>query len=135
MKDNRNFIYPLKGKADTPFWNGLRERKFLLQKCRVCGEVFFPPRIICPECFSDDLKHIEAKGTGILYAFTEIFVPMLGFDSPYVLGLIELDENPGRFISRIDVSYETLRVGMKIKVTFVDAAKNLTLHQFVPVEQ
>ena len=80
MDEKKDFLYPIRGRANTPFWEGLSEHKFLLQKCQKCGEIFFPPRVFCPECLSENLEHIESKGTGTLYAFTEMYVPMLGFD-------------------------------------------------------
>ena len=48
--------------------------------------------------------------------------------------MIELDEDPGRFISRIDAPYEKLKIGMRMKAKFVKVAEDLTLHNFVPIE-
>lgn len=128
-------LYPNRNAASRRFWEGLRERKFLLQRCEECGEVFFPPRILCPECLSERLEHVPARGTGTLYAFTEVWVPMAGFTAPYVLGLVELDEAPGRFLTRIPVPVERLRVGMRVRVVYEDVAEDLTLHRFVPEEE
>lgn len=126
------YLKPAINKANKPFWEGIKDEKFLLQECNTCSEVFFPPRILCPECLSDDLKHIESKGMGTLYAFTEIRAKLPGIKVPYIIGLIELDENPGRFLTRIDATYETLKIGQRMKVKYVHH-KRFSVHTFVPV--
>lgn len=126
-----NFQKPKINKANKPFWEELKNEKFLIQKCNICNEVFFPPRIICPECLSDDIEYIESRGRGILYAFTEIHARAPGFKTPFIIGLIELDEKPGRFLSRIEAPYETLRIGQKMKVQYVHK-KQFSVHTFIP---
>ena len=32
-----------------PFWEGARAHKLLIQRCRRCGHVRFPPAPVCPE--------------------------------------------------------------------------------------
>ncbi|MGQ4875767.1 MAG: Zn-ribbon domain-containing OB-fold protein [Promethearchaeia archaeon] len=125
------FLKPEINKANKAFWDGLKEEKFLLQKCNACGEIFFPPRLLCPECLSEDISHVESKGTGTLYAFTEIRARTPGFKTPFVLGLIELDEKPGRFLSQILAPYDTLKIGMRVKVKY-QHEKNFSVHTFVP---
>lgn len=85
---------------------------------------------MCPECMSDDLKNIESKGTGTLYAFTEIRTKLPGIKTPYIMGLIELDEKPGRFLSRIEASYNALQIGQRIKVKY-EHFKDFSVHTFL----
>lgn len=125
------FQRPKINNANKTFWEGIKKEKFLLQQCNDCNEIFFPPRIICPECLSDDINHIESSGRGILYAFTEIHARAPGFKTPFIIGLIELDEKPGRFLSRIEAPYETLRIGQKMKVQYVHK-KKFSVHTFIP---
>ena len=101
------FLQPLINKANKPFWDALKEEKLLLQECISCGEIFFPPRVACPECLTDELKHFQSKGTGTLYAFTEVHAMTPGIKTPFTIGFIELDENPGRFLTRIEAPYES----------------------------
>ena len=125
------FLKPEVNNANETFWEGIKREKFIIQKCNACGDVFFPPRIVCPECLSNDLKYIESKGQGTLYAFTEIRGRAPGFKTPFVVGLIELDEKPGRFLSRIDAPYESLKIGERMKVKYVHE-KNFSVHTFIP---
>ena len=126
-----DFMKPAINKANKAFWEGLKEDKFLIQKCNACSEIFFPPKILCPECLSDDIRHIESSGKGTLYAFTESRAKIPGFKAPYMIGLIELEENPGRFLSRIDAPYDSLRIGQKMRVKYVHQ-KVFSVHTFIP---
>jgi uncharacterized OB-fold protein len=126
-----DFQKPKINSANKTFWEEIKNEKFMLQKCNGCNDIFFPPRIICPECLSDDIKHIESSGRGVLYAFTEIRGRVPGFKTPFVIGLIELDENPGRFLSRIEAPYENLKIGQKMKVKYAHK-KKFSIHTFIP---
>ncbi len=127
-----DFLPPAINKANKPFWEGLKEEKFLLQKCNVCAEIFFPPRILCPECLSDDIGHIESNGVGTLYAFTAIHAKTPMVKTPFTVGLIELEENPGRFLTRIEHPYEALKIGMKMKVRY-EHERKFSVHTFEPI--
>lgn len=87
-----------------PFYDHLREGKFTTTKCKNCGYVAWPPRVLCPECYSEDLEWIELPKQGKVLTFSEEVrgVP-LGFDSPLIHAWIDLgQESPiKRFLSRI----------------------------------
>jgi len=42
-----------------PFYDHLKEGKFTTTKCKKCGHVAYPPGVICPKCWSDDLEWVE----------------------------------------------------------------------------
>jgi len=129
----KRFLKPELNKANKIFWESLKEEKFLIQKCKACGEAFFPPRLICPECLSEDITSIESKGTGILYAYTEIHARTPGFKTPFIVGLIELDEKPGRFLTRIDASYDSLHIGQRMKIKY-ERYKDFSVHYFMSLK-
>lgn len=87
-----------------PFYDNLKEGKFTTTKCTTCGHVAWPPRVLCPECYSEDLEWIELPKRGKVLTFSEEVrgVP-LGFDSPLIHAWIDLgQESPiKRFLSRI----------------------------------
>jgi uncharacterized OB-fold protein len=129
-----NFLYPNITVYAKEYWEGLKKRKLKAQKCSKCGEVFFPPRARCPKCLSKELGWVELSGRGKLYSWSEIHVPPLAFEKPYVLGIIDLEERVGRIITRIDAKPEELKIGMKMKINYVDVEKDLTLCTFKPVK-
>jgi uncharacterized OB-fold protein len=129
-----NFLYPNITVYAKNYWDGLKKRKLKAQKCKKCGEVFFPPRARCPKCLSKELGWVELSGRGELYSWSEIHVPPLAFEKPYVLGIIDLEERVGRIITRIDAKPEELKIGMKMKINYVDVEEDLTLCIFKPVK-
>ena len=51
------------------YWREIPQRyRFEGAKCKGCGKVYFPPRLICPECQSKEFEHIQLKKDGkVLY--------------------------------------------------------------------
>jgi hypothetical protein len=83
--------YKLSSKA---YKEALKESKLLGLKCGNCGAYTVPPRMVCGECASDQLEIVELSGRGRLQTFSIIYVPPEGFEAPYLVGLVELEEGP-----------------------------------------
>src|SRR6266508_1028866 len=47
MELERPLPQPITPEA-KPYWNGLREHKLMLPRCRACHRAFFYPRVLCP---------------------------------------------------------------------------------------
>jgi uncharacterized OB-fold protein len=84
----------------VPFWDATRDRRLLLQHCERCGHQWYP-RSICAGCGDPDPGWVESAGTGTLHSFTVVHRAPEGFDPPYVIGIVELDEGP-RMLARIE---------------------------------
>ncbi len=75
------------------FWNGLREHKLLIQRCRGCRALRHPPRPMCPNCRSLDWDPIESAGRGTVYSYVMPHEPRFPFfEYPYIVVLVQLDE-------------------------------------------
>ena len=74
----------------------LKQNKLLGLKCKQCGTITIPPKIVCENCASADLDIMELSGKGKIQTFTTVFVPPEGRETecPYVIVLVELDEGP-----------------------------------------
>ena len=76
------------------YWDGLRQQRFLLQRCNVCQRAYFYPRPFCPQldCHSRDVDSFQASGKGSLYSFVINARPMPGFEDevPYIIAVVEL---------------------------------------------
>lgn len=86
--------YPPRVSAFTqPFWNGLTEGKCQTTCCTACGKFTFPPKPICPYCWSEtmDWKDLSARGT--LYSWTRIHAAPNVFmgEVPYAVCIVDLD--------------------------------------------
>ena len=75
------------------FWNGLRDRKLLIQRCTGCQTLRQPARPMCPSCNSLDWVTVEASGRGTVYSYVmPQHPPMPLMEYPYIVALIELEE-------------------------------------------
>ncbi len=116
-------LYPAESAAQTrlaPFFEGLREGRFLSTHCRKDGRVLWPPRIVCPVCHTSDLTWVDLPQTGRIYAFSAILAGApsgLEEELPRVVGLVELDGSPLRIFGRIvGVEWPECRIGMRVRV-------------------
>ena len=88
------------------FADALREGKFLGLKCNQCGEYTVPPQKVCSECHSEDMDMVELNRKGEVRSFTVIYTAAEGFEAPYIVGLVELEEGPWVTVSIIDFDPE-----------------------------
>ncbi|MHA1580816.1 MAG: Zn-ribbon domain-containing OB-fold protein [Candidatus Freyarchaeota archaeon] len=112
------------------FYDFLKERKIMGTKCKKCGEIYLPPRPLCPKCVDSELEWVELEGRGKLAAFTSISVAPTHMleaghtrDNPYVFGLIELDSGPtvSALILGVDAKKpENIEIGTRMTVEFVE---------------
>ena len=74
----------------------LKQNKLLGLKCKGCGTVTVPPKMVCRSCASPELEVLELKGTGRIQTFTTCNVAPEGREDevPYIIMLVELDEGP-----------------------------------------
>ena len=116
------------------YWDGAKEGELRLQQCYSCDKVYFPPRAFCPECGSRDVKVIKASGNGRLYSYIINHLPAPGFDGPFAVAIVELEEGP-RLMSNIldcEQTPEALQLDMPLEVTFEKLSDEITLPQFKP---
>jgi len=130
-------FYPLEDEKDTRisvFFKNLREGRLTTTKCKRCEKVLWPPRIVCPDCLSDELEWIDLGLKGELYAFTEMRLGApLGFveDVPFCIGIVRIG---GLSISaRIDdAKYDDLEIGAKVQLKIVELDDGRVFYRFVP---
>ena len=76
------------------FYQLLEEGKLMASRCKSCGKKAFPPRPVCPECYSTDLEWVELPKQGRIVTYTIIHVapPMLQKLAPYAVAVVRLDD-------------------------------------------
>ena len=115
------------------FWNGLRERKLLIQRCTGCGTLGHPPRPMCPKCRSLEWYSVESSGRGAVYSYVIPQEPRFPFfDYPYIVVLVQLDEGVRLVSNLCDISPADVTVGMPVEVFYRTFDDDLVLHQFRP---
>jgi uncharacterized OB-fold protein len=115
------------------FWDGLRERKLLIQRCLACNRLQHPPAPMCSACHGFELGVREASGRGTVHSFVVAHHPPIPpFEYPNVIALVELEEGT-RLVSRLSgVGPDDVSIGMPVVVEFETIDDELTLHRFRP---
>ncbi len=116
-------------KPDVEFIEHLRAGRFMLQKSRSTGRVYFYPRIMAPGTGAEDLDWVEASGKGVVYSTSVMRVrPPL---PSYNIALIDLAEGP-RLMSRVEgLAPEEVRIGMTVKAR-IDPGEDHPIVVFIP---
>lgn len=116
---------PRPDEAHRFFFEGGRDGTLLITRCRSCGYYSHPPGIACPRCLGEELVPEPVSGRGTLYswvvarqAFSTAFLDEL----PYILAIVELEEQPGlRVLTNIvgvPSTGEGLEIDMPVEVSF-----------------
>jgi uncharacterized OB-fold protein len=129
------FDIPTPDPETQGFWDAARERRLLIQRCHACGEAYFYPRPFCPRCWSDDVGWEEASGHATLYTWSIVHVndlPPFNERVPYVAAVVDLAEGPRMMTNVVDCDFETLKVGMALRVEYRDLTDEATVPVFVP---
>src|SRR5579863_3286752 len=105
------------------FWTGGRDGRLMVTRCERCGFRTHPPVPRCPSCFSDDVAFAPVSGRGTVYSFTinrQQWSP--GLEVPYVIAVVELEEQPGlRLLTNIVGSpVDEVAIEMPVEVEFVE---------------
>lgn len=83
--------YPL---TFNEFKQGLIDGKLLGLTCLDCGENILPPGVVCPGCGSSRLDVASFAKRGVIRTFTVIRVAPTGYQVPYVVAMVELQDGP-----------------------------------------
>jgi len=128
-------FYPLQDAKMTEisqFFQNLKQGKLTTTRCKKCSQLLWPPRIVCPNCFSNEFEWVDLGTEGKLYAFTEVRIGApLGFvqDAPFCVGLVKIG---GLTISsRIDdIKYDELKIGEKLQLKIVELPDGRVFFRF-----
>ncbi|MBN1176803.1 MAG: Zn-ribbon domain-containing OB-fold protein [Dehalococcoidales bacterium] len=99
----------------------LMQNKLLGLKCKSCGAITTPPKMVCRQCAGTDMEVIELKGSGKIRTFTTVFVASEGREGevPYTIVMVELDDGPWIMgnLEGIDPKEASMElVGKKVKM-------------------
>ena len=120
------------------FWDGTKAHKLLVQHCEDCDSNIFYPRRDCPECWSQNLGWIEAKGTGEVFSYTVTYEgveEMFEDDLPIILAWVDLPEGIRMNTNILECDPDEVHIGMQVEVVFKDVTDEITLPFFRPVRE
>ena len=103
-------------------WRHIHQRYNLTgSKCLQCGNVFFPSRIICPECRrKGKLEELKFSGKGRIHSYSVINTPTDEFKdiAPYVVAIVELEEGARVTSQIVDCDPDSIEIGDEVEMVF-----------------
>jgi len=103
------------------FWREIpqRYRGEAVQSLRT-GKVYFPPRLVEPGNGNRRFKPVKLEYEGEILTYTVIRVAPTGFEtqSPYAIGVIELDDGARITAQVVDIPVDDVKIGMRVRVEF-----------------
>jgi len=82
-------------------------------ECKACGGLAMPPRLLC-EC-GHEMVPFTFSGRGRIVSYTTIHVAPAGFNAPYNIALVQLEEGPVISGAVVD---EHIEVGQAVRAVF-----------------
>lgn len=111
--------YPPRVSAFTEtFWSGLAQGRWRTVCCRSCSRATFPPKPVCPHCWSTDMEWTDLKPRGTIYSWTRIHAAPTVFasEAPYACGIVDLEDGL-RIACRIVADPDgSLRIGAAVEI-------------------
>jgi uncharacterized protein len=103
------------------YWREIPQRyRYEAARCTGCGMVAFPPRVVCDSCGCHEFETVSMADQGKLLTYTVIRVGPSQFadQTPYAVGIAELDDGVRLTAQVADVDFDELKVGMPVKLEF-----------------
>ena len=124
-------MWPLESEEQNrihTFYDNLKAGRFTTTKCKACGNMAYPPQIICPKCWSEDLEWVDLpkKAKVVTLTETQAGAP-IGFPPPLILAWLTFgDDTPLRhMIGRIVNCKEgELKEGDEVQLVIFDVPAN-----------
>ena len=117
----------------APHWDGCREGRLRVQRCRACRHYVFIPQPVCTACQSDALEWVDSSGRGTVYSLTTVHRPQRPeFAVPYTVAIVELDEGWHMLTNLVECAPEERAIGMRVEVVFRRMTDEVTLPMFRP---
>jgi len=128
-------IVPGRDPLTEPYWDGARQGKLLIQRCRQCAHRWHPPAPICPACQKKDYEWEAMSGRGEVFSFTVVHHAAhraVAEKVPYLVALVTLDEGPRLVSNILDCPIDAVHIGLRVIVAYQEIAEGIVLPQFVP---
>jgi len=135
--DTKKKPVPRPAPESAPFWDAARKHHLEIQRCKACGQFWFPPSQSCPHCLAADFAWTPVAGTGKVFSFVtyhRVYHPGFAKDVPYVVALVELDEGPRLLTNIVGVPPDKVACDMPVKVVFDDFEDGVSVPKFTPLD-
>ena len=103
-------------------WRHIQQRyNIVVSKCSKCGYVFFPARVVCPNCRRIwNLEPFQFSGKGKIHTFSIIRSASDDFKkmAPYAVAVIELEEGAKLTSQLVDCDVDDIEIGDPVEMVF-----------------
>jgi uncharacterized OB-fold protein len=102
------------------FWRSGADGKLRFLRCAECRLWIHPAAPVCRRCHSSDLRPEAVSGRATVASFTVNVHPWIAGVEPYIIGLVELPEQDGLFLTTnlVDVDGDDVELGLPVEVVF-----------------
>jgi uncharacterized protein len=133
---------PVPDEASAPFFDGARQGRLMLLRCRACDTfmspiagIGAPPRPRCVACFSGDLEWAASSGIGTLYSFVimhQLYDEAFAAEIPYNIAVVQTEEGVRLTSQVVDCPNDQLEIDMPLEVTFERLSDAVAVPKFRP---
>jgi len=129
-------LIPVPDEVSKPFWDAVNERRLVMQSCKTCNRMQYPPEKACSECGStQNLEWREVNGRGKISGYIVIHdsrIRQIQADQPINMAVIALDDDPTlNFLSNLPgVPVDEVPVGASVQVEFEEVAPGQLIHEW-----
>jgi uncharacterized OB-fold protein len=117
------------------FYEGLRDRRLLVQQCSRCRHLRHPPSPSCPRCLSLEWEAVDAPLDGTVHSFVIHHYPVFpDYESPHVVVLVDLGPNLRMVGALFGAATRSVTIGMPVRAGFASHAEGFVFHYFEPVD-
>ena len=109
-------------------------------RCKACGDYFHPKRVICANCYSEDLEEVafSKQGKVATYTIARISYPWTPVPPPFIAVQIELPEKIRVITLLTGIDIDTVKIGSEVELYFMKAGEDedgnqLMAYAFKPV--
>lgn len=127
---------PVPDSESTPFWDGLKAHRLMIQRCASSGEYLFPPVTFCPGTLERP-EWVEVSGKGTVFSWIVVRHPVprdiYADRVPYVVALVTLAEGCRMSANIVGCAPEDMKADMPVEIVYHPITPDITLPAFRPI--
>lgn len=114
-------VLPYLTDQNRDFWTAGARGELRFWRCGDCGFYIHPWSPLCPKCHSKSVATVAVSGRAKLASYTinhQAWMP--GPELPFVVAIVELDEQPGLRLTTnlVNCPHDRIEIGMPVRVLF-----------------
>ncbi len=107
-----------------PWFDNLKKKKLVGLQCRSCNRVFFPPKLVCGDCFIKPDLWVDVRETAQVATFSITYEknPQTGEVTEKPIVCIRHDGTDTSFLGQLssEINFKDSYVGMPVKLKWAD---------------